>query len=145
MKIMTKYHGELQADEKELWHFPKGIPGFPDEKKFLLYPLADNEIFSILQSAAHPDIAFVAASPFSFFRDYEFTLDESAIAILGVEDAHDVLPLVILTLGESLESSTTNLQAPIILNVKNRQGKQVILHDAPYHTKHTINEKVGQG
>lgn len=142
MKISTKYHGEIEVNERELWHFSNGIPGFPEEKAFLLYPLAEEEVFSILQSATTHEVAFVVTSPFAFFQDYDFTLDESSITTLDLQEASDALPLVILTLGESLAVSTANLQAPIILNTKNKQGKQVILHNTSYQTKHLIKEKV---
>ena len=82
MKITTKYHGEMEVQEKDIWNFPNGIPGFPDEQQFILYPLADNEVFSILQSVVSQEIAFVVTSPFVFFPDYDFTLDENVVSFL---------------------------------------------------------------
>ncbi|MGN1385878.1 MAG: flagellar assembly protein FliW [Bacillus sp. (in: firmicutes)] len=145
MKITTKYHGEMEFDEKNIWHFSNGIPGFPDEQQFILYPLADNEVFSILQSVASHEVAFVVASPFVFFPDYDFTLEDSVVSSLQLENSSDVLPLVILTLGDSLTASTANLQAPLILNTKNQKAKQVILHDTSFHTKHHLQQTVKQG
>lgn len=145
MKIQTRYHGEVEVDEKDIWQFPKGIPGFQDEKEFLLYPLANEKVFFVLQSTNESDVAFVAANPFSFFQDYDFTLDESSVETLQLEKAEDVMLLVILTLGETIETSTVNLQAPLVLNVKNHRAKQVILHDTDYKTKHPVNQKVKKG
>lgn len=145
MKITTKYHGEMEVQEKDIWHFPNGIPGFPDEQQFILYPLANDDVFSILQSVISHEIAFVVTSPFVFFPDYDFTLDENVVSFLQLENSSDVLPLVILTLGDSLASSTANLQAPLILNTKNKCAKQVILHDTPFHTKHHLKQTVEQG
>ncbi|MEH6940749.1 flagellar assembly protein FliW [Bacillus sp. JJ722] len=145
MEISTKYHDLIEVDEQDLWYFPNGVPGFVEEKKFVLYPLANNEVFSILQSVSHREVAFIVTNPFVFFQDYDFTLDDNVISLLELENRNDVLPLVILTLGDSLETSTANLQAPIILNMKNHQGKQVILHESPYRTKHILSSKVAQG
>ena len=145
MKISTKYHGEMEFNEKDIWHFSNGIPGFPDEQRFVIYPLADNELFSVLQSVTSQAIAFIVTSPFEFFPDYDFTLEGSVVSFLQLENSSDVLPLVILTLGDSLTSSTANLQAPLILNMKNNQAKQVILHDTSYHTKHPLKQTVKQG
>ena len=97
MKIQTRYHGEVEAVEKDIWQFPKGIPGFEDEREFLLYPLADDEVFFVLQSTKEPDIAFVVANPFSFFEDYDFILDQSIIETLQLEKTEDVLLLVNFT------------------------------------------------
>ena len=145
MKITTKYHGEMEFDEKDIWHFANGIPGFQDEQQFVLYPLADNELFSILQSVKSQAVAFIVTSPFVFFPDYDFTLEDSVVSSLQLTKSNDVLPLVILTLGESLTTSTANLQAPLIFNMKNKEAKQVILHDTPYHTKHPLKQTVKQG
>ena len=145
MKITTKYHGEMEFNEQDVWHFANGIPGFPDERQFVLYPLADNELFSILQSVTSQSVAFVVTSPFVFFPDYDFILDDSVVSSLRLENSSDVLPLVILTLGDSLRSSTANLQAPLIFNIENKQAKQVILHDTPFHTKHPLKQTVKQG
>lgn len=145
MKIMTKYHGEMDVDENDLWHFNKGIPGFLEEKQFLLYPLADQDVFSILQSVVHSEIAFIVANPFAFFKDYEFNLDENVLATLDIGNENEVCPLVILTLEDTLENSTANLQAPIILNMKNHHAKQIILHETDYQTKHPLSLKAEQG
>ena len=145
MILTTKYHGEMEVDERDLWEFPKGIPGFPEEKQFYLYPLADNELFSILQSVNNKEIAFIVANPFVFFPDYDFTLDDNIVDFLQLEDSRDVLTLVILTLGETFIHSTANLQAPLILNTKNKRAKQVILHDTNYQTKHPMKQTVEQG
>lgn len=145
MKITTKYQGEMEVQEKEIWNFPNGIPGFPDEQQFILYPIADNQLFSILQSVVSKEIAFVVTSPFTFFPHYDFTLEENVVSFLQLENSSDVLPLIILTLGDSLASSTANLQAPLILNTKNKQAKQVILHDTMFHTKHQLKQTVKQG
>lgn len=145
MKITTKYHGEMEFNEKDIWHFVNGIPGFPDEQQFVLYLLADNELFSILQSVTSQAVAFVVTSPFVFFPDYDFTLEDSVVSSLQLENSSDVLPLVILTLGDLLTSFTANLQAPLIFNTKNNYAKQVILHDTPFHTKHPLKQTVKQG
>lgn len=141
MKIVTKYHGEIEGNPKDIWYFPKGIPGFPDEREFLMYPLANQDVFYILQSLINSEIAFVITNPFNFFDDYDFYIDESSISTLGLKSTEEVLPFVILTLGSSLVTSTANLKAPIIFNKENQFGKQVILHDTPFHTKHFIKQK----
>jgi flagellar assembly factor FliW len=70
--IQTKYHGEIEITDNDMIQFEKGIPGFLDEKRFVMIPLSDDQTFSILQSVQTPYVAFVIASPFHFFPDYEF-------------------------------------------------------------------------
>lgn len=145
MILTTKYHGEMEVEESEIWEFSKGIPGFPEEKQFYLYLLVDNEIFSVLQSVSNKEVAFVVTNPFVFFSEYDFTLDENAVDFLQLENSIDVLTLVILTLGDTLSNSTANLQAPLIMNTKNKRAKQVILHDTNYQAKHPMTQTAKQG
>ena len=138
MKINTMYHGEVEIEE--VLNFEKGIPGFVDEKQFALLPLSDDETFFVLQSVATPGLAFILSSPFQFFRTYDFQLDEPAVEELGLEKEKDVAVYSILTVQDPFEKTTANLQAPIIINLKNRKAKQVILHEEQYQTKHPIFE-----
>lgn len=138
MVIQTKYHGELSIEANEKITFENGIPGFLDEKTFVLLPLDEETSFFILQSVQTPRIAFVVTSPFFFFKDYEFDLDESTKERLNIQSEQDVEVLVILTVKELFNNSTANLKAPIILNRKTKLGKQLILNQTDYTTKHRL-------
>ncbi|KAA0563071.1 flagellar assembly protein FliW [Bacillus sp. CH30_1T] len=138
MKIDTKYHGEIDVKSEEILTFEHGIPGFGEEKQFLLLPLPENEWFHILQSVVTSQLGFVVTDPFVFFKEYDFELDEASVDSLGKPSEKDVQVLSILTVRETLNESTANLQAPIILNLANRKGKQVILSNSDYQTKHLI-------
>lgn len=138
MNIQTKYHGEIKVNEQEIWHFEKGLPGFPDEKQFVLLPLPNNDVFMILQAVQTPYIAFVITNPFLTFKDYEFKIDDSTLEQLRLESEKDVAVYSILTVKDPFVNTTINLQAPLIFNMKNKKGKQMILNDSPYHTKHLL-------
>lgn len=138
MKINTKYHGEIDVKSEEVLTFEHGIPGFGEEKQFILLPLPENEWFHILQSVTTPELGFVVTDPFLFFKDYDFELDQASVELLDNPPEKEVQVLSILTVRELLHESTANLQAPIILNLANRKGKQVILTNTDYQTKHLI-------
>ena len=57
---------------------------------------------------------------------------------LGIKDEKDVLVICLITLGKSLKDSTANLKAPIIINIKNNRGKQLILQDDKYKIKEPL-------
>ncbi|MBD3108496.1 flagellar assembly protein FliW [Bacillus sp. AGMB 02131] len=141
MSNQTITEREVQLIENEAWSFPNGIPGFPEEKEFVLHPIFNQESFFILQSKEKEEVAFIVTNPFEFYQDYDFTLDENSLAVLELINEEDVVVLVIVTLRDSLENSTVNLQAPIILNKRNYKGKQVILNNSPYRTRHNIITK----
>ncbi|MEJ9151483.1 flagellar assembly protein FliW [Bacillus smithii] len=135
MIIETKYHGKMEVQKADIWRFDKGIPGFLEEKEFVLLPLPDNEVYWILQSVQTSELAFVVSDPFVFFSDYQFALDDLTLDQLDLKKKEEVLVLVILTVKEPFQNTTANLQAPLILNKTNRKGKQVILNDGKYNVR----------
>ena len=141
MKIETKYHGEVDITTDEIWTFTKGIPGFPQEKQFAILPLPDNDVYAILQSVETASLGFVIVNPFLFFPDYDFDIDEATVHQLSIEKETDVGVYTILTIQDPFEKTTANLQAPLIMNTKNKQAKQLILSDGKYNTKHRIITK----
>jgi flagellar assembly factor FliW len=143
LNIDTKYHGSVEIKESQILTFEKGIPGFPLEKQFALLPLTDDDIFYVMQSISTPGLAFVLTSPFNFFEEYDFDLEELVISELVLKSQNDVLVYSILSVQDPFEKTTANLQAPVIINSKNRRAKQVILHDEQYNTKHPIIKKTG--
>jgi flagellar assembly factor FliW len=138
MNINTKYHGEIEVKEQDVLNFEYGIPGFADEKKFVLLPLPENDWFHILQSVSTPKLGFVVTDPFLFTQEYDFELDQGTVDLLEFTAEKDVKVLTILTMKETLNDSTANLQAPIIINLANNKAKQVILNDTNYQTRYLI-------
>ncbi len=65
------------------------------------------------------------------------TKDE-IIKELEIKSSEEVLVLSIITLGKDLKSSTMNLQAPLIINIKNNLAKQFIMQNSEYKTKHPL-------
>lgn len=142
MIIKTKYHGETQIQEDQTIVFKNGLPGFTGEKKFVILPLSEDSPFVVLQSMQSEELAFIVASPFVFFKDYGFDLDETTVELLEIESAEDVEVMAILTIEEPFEKSTANLMAPIVVNRRKMLAKQVILHDSSYPTKQPIGGEV---
>ena len=144
MKIATKYHGDIEIHEKDIVRFEQGIPGFLEEKRFVLLPLEDTP-FTILQSVNTSALGFVLIEPFSYFPSYEIDLDDNTLEQLDIESERDVAVYVILTVADPFDDTTANLQAPIVINVHKRLGKQVILTNTNYKTKHRLfPEKVAK-
>lgn len=144
MKIQTKYHGEIEIDPAKIIQFNSGIPSFLDEKEFYILPFAEEGPFLIMQSVKTPGLAFVIVSPFDFFRDYQVKLSDQVIETLKIESEENVAIFSILTIQEPFQKTTANLQGPIVINDKKKLGKQVILADSPYKTKHLLTSQLTQ-
>jgi len=142
MKLHASNFGEIEIDEEDILTFPEGILGFEECKKFIVINNPDEENpFDWLQSVDNEDLAFVIMNPFFVFPDYDITIPESAIEKLKIKDETDVFVYTIVVVPENLEDMTTNLSGPIIINGREKLGKQVILEDNRYTTKHYIFKK----
>ncbi|OKL36350.1 flagellar assembly protein FliW [Domibacillus mangrovi] len=138
MKIETKYHGEKELQEADVLTFSNGLPGFENEKKFVLLAFPENTVFYALQSVSTRELSFVVTDPFSFFLDYQIKIDETSLEALAIEKEEDVTLLAILTVRDPFEQTTANLQAPIVINKQNQTGRQVILTGTAYETRHAL-------
>ncbi|MBT2661799.1 flagellar assembly protein FliW [Bacillus sp. ISL-45] len=138
MRLNTKYHNEVKIKEEEILLFEKGIPGFPEETKFVVLPLNEDGSFSVMQSVTTSGLAFIIASPFGFFPNYDFKLEDSVVEELELKSENDVVVYSILTVEDPFDKTTANLQAPVIINKANNKAKQVILIEEGYKTKHNL-------
>lgn len=140
MNIQTKYHGDIEIQQEDVLTFPKGIPAFEDEKKFVILALQEGTPISILQSVKTPNLAFFIGDVFSIFPDYDIELPQNAIETLELDNAQNAVVYCIMTVKESFFESTANLKAPVIINSIKKIGKQVVLNQSNYETKHRLEK-----
>lgn len=139
MIIETKFHGSIEIQSNQTWHFPKGLPGFEGEKEFTILPIEENTVFQVLQSTQTASIAFIVTNPYVLVEDYSFEVDEPTLELLNIEQPEDIFVLGILTLKQPIDSSTINLQAPLVFQMNNRKAKQMILNDNRFPTRYVIS------
>lgn len=104
-----------------------GLAGFPDAERYVLVELPEASPLALLRSLDEPGLEFVVVPPTVFFPDYAPELDDADAERLGLTDAADALLLVVVTVGESVETSTVNLLAPVVINQRTLAAAQVIL------------------
>ncbi|WP_051003930.1 flagellar assembly protein FliW [Gottschalkia acidurici] len=145
MNAIAKIDDEQEAIEDKKIKFIDGIPGFVEYKNYIIELNEDSENpFHKLQSVDEPELSFIIVNPFLFKEDYEFDIPKSAIERLEIRDKSDILVYSIVVVPEDYTKMTANLQAPIIINTKNMIGKQVILNENIYTTKHYILEEMNK-
>lgn len=137
MKITTAYLGEIEINPSEIIQFEHGLPGFEEEKEFIQLPLSEENVFQVLQSLKTQDLAFIITTPYATVADYSFELDESVIKVLDIKSNEKVAVFVIVSLKDTMDTSTINLKAPIIFNIENRKAKQIILEE-DYAIRHRL-------
>jgi flagellar assembly factor FliW len=138
MEIVTKHHGVITYNEEDVIVFKKGLPGFKELKNFIIFPLESNETFSILHSIEDIEIGLVLVSPFTITLNYEFKIPDTFIKELQISRQEDILVLTTVTLNSNIEDMTTNLKAPMIINIKEKLGEQLILDNDKYKTKEPL-------
>ncbi|WP_312906913.1 flagellar assembly protein FliW [Tissierella praeacuta] len=139
MKIRTKNFGEVEIEKDKIIYFQEGIPAFEEEKEFVLILNEDKESpFHSLQSVNKEELSFIVVNPFEIFDDYDILLPDIAINKLKIEKEEDLNIYTIVVIPEDIKKMTTNLLGPIVINRKKMLGKQVILDDERYTTKHFI-------
>jgi flagellar assembly factor FliW len=139
MQIETALLGEITIEKSDIIHFPEAIPGFPEEKQFILIPLEEDSPFMYLQSVKTRELCLIVANPFAFFIDYEIKLDEETLQKLAIEkEQPNVAIYTILTIPEDFKKTTANLLGPIVININNKKGLQFIAQNSDYNTKHFI-------
>lgn len=138
MIINSTRFGELDVAEEQLFEFAYGIPGFPDEKTFVLIPHDEESPFSYLQSTTEANLTFLLADPYAFFKDYEFVLEDEIVRELNLSQENLPLVFLIATVKEKITKMTVNLLAPLVMNGLDRTGRQVILDKPEYSIRHQL-------
>ena len=138
LKINTTRFGTLTVDEKEIIFFPEGLLGFANCKKFFIYNNQKNLPFFWLHSAEDPKLAFVICDPQLFFPDYKVPVRKEELSVLAARDQSRLITCVIISIVREPFSMTANLQGPLVINTENYLGKQIVLVDGSYTTRHPI-------
>lgn len=140
MIIKTSRFGEIEVAESQVILFPEGIPGFPEEQRFLVLQVGLEETpFWWLQSVESGELCFLTVQPSQVFPDYDFRVPEESLQLLELGDtpALEVLAIVNVPDGE-LRTATVNLRAPVLINPLIRLGAQIILDREQYAIKQPL-------
>ena len=137
MKIDTKAFGLIEVDEKQKINFPQGLYGFEEYSSYALLD-AQHQPFFWLQSVDDKEIAFVLINPFLFRSDYEVNIANEELEDVGIKSPEDALIFAIVTIPADGSPMTANLQGPLIVNRETMTGKQAVLPDVRWRTRHDI-------
>jgi len=137
LKVATKAYGLIDVDERQKIVFPKGLFGFEKMNDYLLLD-AERQPFYWLQSTDAEEVAFVLVNPFLFRPDYEVNISNEELDEIGIRSPEKALIFSIVTIPQDGSPMTANLQGPLVINRDTRMGKQAILTDDRWKTKHDI-------
>ncbi|MBP6218864.1 MAG: flagellar assembly protein FliW [Oligoflexales bacterium] len=142
MKVKTTRFGEMDISESDVIELPSGIIGFSELKKYVLLDHDKDSPFKWLQSLEDPAIAFVLINPLLFKPDYIVEVLEAEVSDLELTKEEDAVISSIVTMPANPQNMTANLKAPVIFNLRNKKGKQIILNQSQYTVRHNILEEL---
>ncbi len=129
LKINSTRFGEFEVRASAQIEFPSGLIGFPHASKFVL--IEYTEPFSWLHCTHNPELAFVVVNAAEFGENYNFDLPVGD-RDLDLQENDEVAVLNMVTVRPSLSDTTVNLKAPLVVNLRNRRGRQFIIDDARF-------------
>ncbi|MHB1406378.1 MAG: flagellar assembly protein FliW [Desulfitobacteriaceae bacterium] len=137
-----EYTDAVQVDEKTVFRFPIGIPGFESYHEFYL---VEDEDLALAKLVAVKDenIGFILLKPYVFFSDYrtEFSGEDDFARVFQTKGdtliSIDVWVIVTLN-SKDMTQTTVNLRAPILLDRSAKLGVQIILNDEAYAIKEPL-------
>ncbi|THB62544.1 MAG: flagellar assembly protein FliW [Spirochaetaceae bacterium] len=143
MKIQTKAYGEIEVDARQKIVFPSGLLGFERLRDFVLMD-SHQQPFYWLQSMEIVEVAFVMIDPLIFRTDYLVDPSPEELEDIEFQEGDELLVFSILTIPAEQRKMTANLQGPVVINKRNRLGKQLILNDERWLVRHHVFEELAR-
>ena len=144
--VDTKYFGVLAYREEAVFEFPRGLPAFEEEHRFVLIEIPENATLVFLQSLQQPELCFLAFPILVADREYRLAVCGEDLEALELDCGRqptlgsEVLVLALVSLHNGF-SATANLMAPIVLNIKTRRGLQAIRQDTLYSHQYALEPR----
>jgi flagellar assembly factor FliW len=153
VKNKTEQHEAAQIEEDKIISMPSGMPGFLECKRFVIIERKETWPFYVFQSMDDKDLSFFIMNPFLFKPDYEVNLDQAIKEMKWfADDYKDIkIHVIVNTTAGIPEKITANLLGPLIINTRNNEAVQLVLHNSPYSHQHLIfgktdpDEKMPEG
>ena len=138
MTIDTLRFGKVEYDDSDLLIFPRGIPAFENNHKWILAG-SDDSAIRWLQNIEDGTLALPVTSPDAVRSDYNARIPDDELKLIGTTDPSELALLIVVSVPDGAPwNMTANLRAPILVNVKTHKAVQVIALNEEYPIRHMI-------
>lgn len=147
MNINAKYFGEVSYEKDDTIHIINGLFGFESYASYLPLSFQEDDSMISLQNLEDETLSFILINPFMIYPDYSPKLSKDDLKELEANSIEDVSFYVISVIRDSVDKSTVNLRAPLVVNALNRKAKQIMLDQPEYTFRHilgNIKQKEGK-
>ncbi|MBT4761856.1 MAG: flagellar assembly protein FliW [Bdellovibrionaceae bacterium] len=144
MQVNTSRFGLIDVSDDDAITFSEGLLGFGHLRKFIMLDDPTDEIFAWLQSCENGQLAFPILEPELFVEQYSVKMTKSDLEALNLESTDGSRFFTIVTIPEDATKMTANLKAPLVINVKEKIGRQCVLQDNKLNICEPIFTKLQQ-
>lgn len=142
-QVLTGRFGTLEVDPDLVLTFPDGLIGFERCRRYIVVRQDDRGVFRWLQSLEEPGVAFPIIEAGEFFSCYTPTISDGDAHLLELTSEVPTLLFAVVTVPRSNpHEMTANLLAPLVINGLTRCGKQVIIQNEGYTTRHRVMDEL---
>ncbi|MEC9094525.1 MAG: flagellar assembly protein FliW [Planctomycetota bacterium] len=127
MNIETTRFGTIEIEEQDVLNFESGLIGFSDTKEWVILADTENPAVAWLQSLADPTLGMAIVSPRRFIPNYQVRLTPTELEPIQLTDVDQAFVLCIVSRNEN--RLTMNLRAPVIINLDQKMGAQIMTSD----------------
>jgi len=139
MKIKTRQFGEVDIDEEKIIIMPSGIPGFKDQKRYVVLQKEETIPFFLFQCVDDANLSFVVLDPVKILPEYTVEETDFKNSVDWIFEKEEISCFVIVTIPSGCpEKMTANLLAPLIINNKRKEGLQLILQTSTYSHQYPL-------
>lgn len=144
--VRSARFGSFTVPERSILHFPDGLIGFSDYHRFVIMEHVTSSVLRWMLCLDEPELAFAVADPADFFHDYRVEHYLNGHGAVDGSASEDQAVFAIVTIPRDRPSSmSANLMAPIVVNIRTRVGRQIILDEGLYSTRHPLLSHVAAG
>jgi flagellar assembly factor FliW len=137
--LKTRNFGSIEVRSDQIINLEPGLLGFTQYHRYVLIEHQQEAPFLWLQCLDKADLAFVVIDPRCLLSDYHPGPLSQAMRELEVKNPEDLKVLAILTIPPGKpQEMTANLMGPVVINLKTRQGRQLIVDDPRYNHRHRV-------
>lgn len=145
MQLETTRFGLIEVDEQSIITFTQPIIGFQEFRRFVLLEGPDGGGLKWLQSTDSGDLAFIVMDPKQIVPDYAVKIGSHELTELAVTQADELDVYTLVVVPQDKAKVRTNLKAPVLINPKQRLGKQTILDKSSYPVQFLLSQAAQGG
>lgn len=143
LRVSSRRFGDFKVPVDRTLRFAQGLVGFPTLHRFVILDHRPGSPFKWMLCVDDPEMGFAVVDPAYLVGDYAPSL-ETVARHLGAEVA-DLGLFVIVTIPADPTAMTVNLLAPVVVDLRTRNARQVVLEGSRYEPSYPVLARARRG